>query len=738
MAGRARFARKAASTVDYTSKAYDALGSSEEDDEGQELMRTRRKRKGVGRGKGRTVYLESTDSDEEVAPKKRSRKRKPAAPKGSKKQSKKDYLRLLPTEILCEILSYFHPGELLSFRLTSKTNFALLSFKSSAPIWRKSRQRMQLDDVEGISEIRYAQLAFGKTCEMCNGKQDVRTNWDFQLVSCRQCRNDHYVKMRDFKKKHSEFHPLTPELVVLSDDSPAGWGALERYALRSDLQRFSDKLFDLEIADHSDPVLTKLATAAEDTAVTTRVDRFVVERNGALEAAQKARSTPEEDLVFLRVLTFGARPQLAQQLKSTTAFLWPKLNRERDRLAREQERLKLASKGESLEHDSDWTSGDCQDHYVYRWQDFWQKEWQKSKYARRAQLSDNDYEQIKPQALKVAQRALAAYEAKEKKAKEARDHRAVKEARLEQIRSRFDNLRAAESDEQTRLLYPVFPVFLTFNSVKPLLPPEKLPEDFDPELTDEVWDEALPLIKEELEQYRLDLFLHAIKLILRATTDDELPEDDDLLANLEQYDDAFFAKATSFLCCTAPDCFRYRRSKGAPPAGRITFIGPLFSLLKHQHEAHSSALKPLKPSKNMDGRLAVIPLDLPLEVACAVSALIDLGDLDDSTAGTRELNEMDREGSYEWEDSTIWSKWFDSWRDLLDAVYRAAVKAARAGPDHCLPLPTIVYRKNRPQAEVPQLFPVLASTHPSETDDSTDEEDGRDEDENADEDSEEE
>ncbi|GAA6040602.1 hypothetical protein JCM8097_008063 [Rhodosporidiobolus ruineniae] len=709
MTGRARLARTAASTVEYTSKAYDALGSSEEDAEEQELMRTRGKRKGVGRGKGRTVYFESTDSDEEeVAPKKRSRKRKPAAPKGSKKLKRKDYLRLLPTEILCEIFSYFHPGELLTFRLTSKTNATLLSVKSSAPIWRKARQRMQLEDVEGISEIRYAQLAFGKECEVCGSTQKALASWYFMNLLCRRCRDELYVKITSgFEKQHPELHPLASQVVRLSKltplssshspmdltsigclaDSPAGPTVSDsedyRYAMRDELQHYSDKLLELEVEDHRDVVYPEMAT--------TRAQQFVRSRQ------QEVRNA----------LQLGDDLGSPSSRKSLSKMVL----RDSARTAHEQKRLIRARKADPPVRSEFSKRLAAEENFPPLF--FLQEVWRRSKYSRYTRLSDEVYEELKPKALNVTVRIRAACQAVEEKADILGALREAKDARISHLRPRFDKLRSDEPDEHTRLLYPIFAVFSTFESVQALLPQRKLPHDFDPELTDEVWDEALPLIKDELEQYRLDLFLHAIKLILRATTDDELPEDDDLLANLEQYNDAFFAKATSFLCCSFPCCHR------TSPFDRLTFVGSFFSLLAHQHEDHASETWLIRPPRKRSVRVQpLLPIDLPLEVACAVSALVELGDLDDATAGKADLDEVDRAGRYEWENRVLDRRYFTAWRDLLDAVYRAAAKAARAGPDHCLPPPTIVYRKNRLQAEAPQLFTVLASSPDLDSDDS--------------------
>ncbi|GAA5859874.1 hypothetical protein JCM8547_004367 [Rhodosporidiobolus lusitaniae] len=306
------------------------------------------------------------------------------------------------------------------------------------------------------------------------------------------------------------------------------------------------------------------------------------------------------------------------------------------------------------------------------------------------------WKKIKPEALKLAQQAVAAYDAEQEKRDRVKKWSKHRNERIKHLRKRYDDL--CELEEHFSLSFPVFSAFLSFESAKPLLLPSKPQDDLDEEnvkIPDEEWDKQLPLVLEKVEEHTVNLVLHAIKLILRARIEGELPEDNEILAHLEEYDDEFFEKATSFLCCSHPGCHRattYTRSSVYPfryerHDSRPTFVGSFRDLLEHQHTIHSPDEKTYlisdqgrKPSLSSS---APFHLDLPLEVACTVQALIELGDLDDDTAGMKELDSVTKKATLEWEDTS------------LDIVCRASSKAARAGPDRFLPPPCIVLHPRR-------------------------------------------
>ncbi|BGP17137.1 hypothetical protein JCM10213v2_005149 [Rhodosporidiobolus nylandii] len=701
---------------------YCELSSEDSDDEMVEVgAKSRSGGKGSrGRGGCGKVGEEGESSDDgEWTAKKRRKTRAEGKGKAKKQRKKADLLQTMPLDILVEVFSYLHPGELLSLSYTAKPYYALLTSKTAAPIWRRSRRCLELPDLDfdGFSEIRYAQLVFHDRCELCDGKNEVQRDFYLRRRFCRQCRRNNYVKVRHVRKTHPHLHPLVAQVVLTTDHSPtAKWWGETHYALLGDLETYSAHLCELENEDDGDIEVRKLQSArrsreaagagSEESVVLSRVELFVKEREGVVQKSRLGNS-------------WWLRHQLwrdADRLRASQ----DQLKRLKGRTLDEVEVEESAAKSQGSVSRYAWESG-----LESRLRDegfssktFWQTPWTNSTvYQNPRVMTDEVWEEVKPQALEAARLADIAWKQLEgeRRAREARYR--LQNARIKHVRRRFDRLRAEEDDEFLRSSFPIFPVFLAFESVKPLLLSAKPEEDEDANLSDEAWDEALPLISEEISQYRLDLLLHAIKLILSATSDDPLPDDDDILEHLDRYDNAFFNRATSFLCCSIPGChqqYNSREDRRPNEPGRAIFFGPLPALLYHQHTCHLRENLYLRNEDCYSRKpkaLSPVTFNLPLEVACAVSALIELGNLDDETAGAEDFDQMDKRGRYEWEDSQVWAKRFSGWRALLDAIYRASTKAARSGPDHCLPPPSIVYYPDPVYSPSPSPSPSPAFPH---------------------------
>lgn len=140
---------------------------------------------------------------------------------------------------------------------------------------------------------------------------------------------------------------------------------------------------------------------------------------------------------------------------------------------------------------------------------------------------------------------------------------------------------------------PLFINFLLLPSVKALWTPGA-PVD------DAKWAAQLPLIKEEPDEYRLELVLHARQEILAATTDPASRRQDDTDSFLEDGDslsDNFFQLATLFVCCTFADCPIKQEARevwdwctssfSLAEDPREGWVGPLVEVLQHQHRIHN-------------------------------------------------------------------------------------------------------------------------------------------------------
>lgn len=208
---------------------------------------------------------------------------------------------------------------------------------------------------------------------------------------------------------------------------------------------------------------------------------------------------------------------------------------------------------------------------------------------------------------------------------------------------------------------PLFVDFLLLPSVKDLWCTSGT-------ITDQRWQNSLEAIREELDEYRVDLCLRARNAILDATTDrgSRGGADDD--SDTEKFDDAFFQRATSFVCCAFPGCPRkqdppsYRwdwlkrrhvvdnEEQRAAKDTRIDWIGPLAEVLRHQHKHHNH-------KQALTAQQEKVPetperICLPLEVACGMISILELHDLDETRAEKKHLMRANESTSgYKWVNS---------------------------------------------------------------------------------------
>mgnify|MGYP006969722857 CR=1 FL=1 len=251
------------------------------------------------------------------------------------------------------------------------------------------------------------------------------------------------------------------------------------------------------------------------------------------------------------------------------------------------------------------------------------------------------------------------------------DQLATKQAtQSAKLRARYDQL-LESLDEGARPFVPLFTDFLLLPSVKELWTPG-VPVD------DATWAAQLPLIKEELNEYRLELVLHARREILAATTDPATAsQEDEDIVEVESLNDAFFQLATSFVCCAFTDCpsqqgsrevWDWRtRSRTTTEDRREGWIGPLVEVLQHQHRFHNSSSR--LRAKAAKASYPPFRVSLPLEVACGIEALLELHHLDDSKAKKRHLDEASKHSAgYEWVNSRMSWRYFSGSNALWNLV----------------------------------------------------------------------
>lgn len=68
------------------------------------------------------------------------------------------------------------PNTLLALRLVNKQFHTFLSANSSERIWKAARGRVELPDIQRLTEMQYAELMFGKACQVCRSSEP-RDRW---------------------------------------------------------------------------------------------------------------------------------------------------------------------------------------------------------------------------------------------------------------------------------------------------------------------------------------------------------------------------------------------------------------------------------------------------------------------------------------------------------------------------------------------------------------------------------
>lgn len=207
--------------------------------------------------------------------------------------------------------------------------------------------------------------------------------------------------------------------------------------------------------------------------------------------------------------------------------------------------------------------------------------------------------------------------------------------RQEDLRPLYDKL-LESTPRSARPFVPLFLDFLVLPSVKALWVGDGV-------VTKKSWEDALDGVKEDLEQFRLDLVSHAHSLVREATTD---PTGDPfaLAADEPSADlDKFFSLATSFVCCDDKYCKGQGNGLGARFKGRT--FGPLVDVLKHLHTYHNYG-----SSLHEFPQQGSFHICRPSSIVDGVRALLEGAELDPATAGVAALKRAG-EGAhvYEWQ-----------------------------------------------------------------------------------------
>ncbi|GAA6007263.1 hypothetical protein JCM10207_001563 [Rhodosporidiobolus poonsookiae] len=646
--------RKATGNVTYSNPPeYEGIDSDEDaSEEEEEEWGGKRTRKGKGKAnKQRTSRAGDSSEEDDDDAKPASKKRR--AIKGTRK-GKKGKLATVPTlpvELLLEIFSHLGPKELLALSNTSKTYHALLAGSASSSPWKTARKRYELPDLEidNLTELQYAHLVFGTHCQLCRKKKVKHADWYLLKRTCADCRKTHLVRLDQLKRGRNDLHPLARDC-VLQTFSEWAYTAVHPFGLVQDLEYYSDILWNLERVPDAAPNQSPAVRSAPSSVDGRRTTRS--SRTASLNYAE----IPDSDDEGLSKLKSSRAAEDFVKSRRSIVGSFRETGRDRRRAAEAAVKQATLTVGEEP---------------AVRGDESWQLSWQRQKDPEAKvkeldptfkvsleALTDKIWERIKPQVLKVADRERA-YVVAEARVRADKD-------RQRELRPRYDELEDT-LDESARPFLPLFVDFLLLPSVRPLW------ENLDVELDDAAWNDSLDGVLEEVEQYRLDLCFHARACILAATEDD-----DGSPTAQHDVDEIDLSDA------------HWR----GPPNEDCIGIASLFELLEHQHKVHNrdDSLEyswTHKAWPNLKFRV-----HLPPEVACSMSALLEIGKLDPATADEADLYTLSRNGHLVWENAPLALKKFSgwqSWRKLLVRIKRSVTTLERGKTPQTLDPPCIAF-----------------------------------------------
>ncbi|KLO18521.1 hypothetical protein SCHPADRAFT_120477 [Schizopora paradoxa] len=135
------------------------------------------------------VVPDTTNSEEDISERRPAKRRQKLSA-----QSTVPFLLEMPTEIITEIASFAHPGDLLNLARTSVGLRELLMAKSSQCVWESARRIHGLPDCPSdLSEPQLADLLFGRGCSFCSETRARKLIVEWRVRVCKECLENHFA-----------------------------------------------------------------------------------------------------------------------------------------------------------------------------------------------------------------------------------------------------------------------------------------------------------------------------------------------------------------------------------------------------------------------------------------------------------------------------------------------------------------------------------------------------------------
>ncbi|GAA5946706.1 hypothetical protein JCM3765_000355 [Sporobolomyces pararoseus] len=705
MSSRIKLKRKAAQNHKYTpdgSIDSDSSGFASEEDHSSSSSRKKRK----------SVAAKEKDLEGEEETKSNNKKRKKnqkSARKGKKNkpqvEKKQDPLERLPFELVSEILSHTTPKDLLSFSRTNKHYRSILMSKArSNQIWKTSRRNVGLPDLTAgdFSEPAYAALIFGTRCDHCSRYAPAWMDPYLRRRLCKPCRKAHIVKINRELDRDQHYHPATLKCVVRTSFSPSdtthSWYSKEKqWTLRTDLDSIHKKLSILQEDDEYDEEL-EVPPQIEHSRFSSgrhrrQAPRHSSRNKNAVSYKEEKDDLEDEEIVIRiggRVEAFiQERKELLDKIYADAAAIKKVFFQVHKKIKEDEAKVQYApsfaarqaiSFRYSVENRLARTEGYSRsDAYLLSAKKL------SSITSTEQALTDKLWKSIESKVLAVVDK-----EKQKQLVKAAKEKVLERQAsRQRSLRSYYDQLKSSLDDST---FFPLFIDFLLLPSVKPLWQND---EGKYRSIDDSDWKLLLPLIKDEIEEYHLDFITHAVRLVLSTNNEYSSEEDleDAVQATLEGDLDSFFSLASSLVMCGGGCRGQKQRTAIMSWNGRIHWqfkkqggmLGTLHDVFSHLHQVHNDSSVVEKRQATPLTRLC-----LPLHVASAISALIEVGRYSSDEARVNDLDLLNS-GWFRYENSRSNHKNFKTWQKLINRISLDAHKAERARPPVDLPAPLISF-----------------------------------------------
>ncbi|BGP10470.1 hypothetical protein JCM10049v2_006358 [Rhodotorula toruloides] len=665
-----------------------------------------------------------------------------------------DFSKTLPVETVAEILSYLGPKTLYELSFLNKTFHAILTSPTVKPVWKRAYTFRDLRDDEAakprgvlairlekrripadpqnpqnkllkfcgveVEPYRLAVLMFESACQLCGEDTVERPDQFLFRRICKECRTRSFIGVEEvvLDKKYEGLHAATLKVVPKTSVEPD-----RRFAVRCtdfvylpELYETSDMLEEIDYAADGDKPwrgaeldlqsigrdlsrAAKLADSWRDSRqqkakgieqrimaqFSPRLTRWIVaayqrlgyredvERAEGRAASEQARAERfarisqrvkqegifdqyDENRLVTHPLVGLAEPLTDDVWHAIAAAIYLDLGR-----AAAKDLIARSVKGQ----------------------------------GRPSQAAEGPWAYIHPAFPDIVARSKEREERAKENEREEREL-ARKQKRLDSkhafLRDRYDAILADIPSDEVRALAPCFRDFLHLDNVKDLHDDAEIATEKSRANQDlQVFQERLDAVRDEMNGFAIDVRLHALKLILAATTDTSEEEieqlDVDKLSD-PRFDDDFFRRPSSWINCGGDYCSN---------------TGPLVDVLKHWHERHEPDLPdrlddPVlrfeedEEEKNPNTSPERL-VQLSLEVACAWSALLELGriDGDDPNVTKEDVEETFKSFRFVWENCPS-HKGFprETWSSLLGSVKYATREAREAGK--FLPPPIIAMK----------------------------------------------